>query len=153
MLVFSVLMLAAALMMICGRVGVSVASRKSKLSRRVIAIFEGIVVGGITGLVGAGGGFLIVPVMICLLNLPIRTAVSTSLLVIAVKSLIGFLGDLHGSQVIDWPFLYGLLILSAAGVLVGVGLGGKISTSHLKKGFGWFVLVIGIAIITRELTS
>ncbi|YCM44690.1 sulfite exporter TauE/SafE family protein [Verrucomicrobiaceae bacterium 227] len=153
MLVFAVLMLAAAFMMIFGRVQEVAAAREPTLSRRILAGLEGIVVGGITGLVGAGGGFLIVPVMIWLLNLPVRVAVSTSLLVIAVKSLIGFLGDLQGSQVIDWRFLAGLLVLSSIGVLVGVGVGRKISSNHLKRGFGWFVLVIGVIIITQELSG
>ena len=152
MLIFSALMLAASILMIRGRKAEETALQDTKKPRRLVAAGEGLIVGAITGLVGAGGGFLIVPVMILLLKLPIRIAVSTSLLVIAMKSLIGFIGDLQGAQVIDWTFLFSLLVLSSAGILVGVKLGKKIPTTQLQRGFGWFILVTGILIIARELS-
>ncbi len=153
MLVFSIFMLAAAFLMIRGRKreGEALASREPGIKIRMLALSEGLVVGGITGVVGAGGGFLIVPALVWLMKLPIRRAVSTSLLIIAAKSLIGFIGDLQGSQVIDWPFLCGLLFLSTGGILIGLKLGKKIPAAHLQKGFGWFVLVTGVMIIGREM--
>lgn len=153
MIAFSTLMLAAAALMIRGQKVTRPSTQNSSKPHRLIAASEGLVVGGITGMVGAGGGFLIVPVMVWLLKLPMRLAVATSLLVIAAKSLLGFIGDLQGSQAIDWTFLLGLLILSSAGILVGLQLGKKIPTTYLQRGFGWFVLVTGILIITRELTG
>ena len=153
MIVFSSLMLVAAVLMIRGRREANPAMPGASKPHRMIAACEGLVVGGITGIVGAGGGFLIVPVMMWGLKLPIRVAVSTSLLVIAAKSLIGFIGDLQGTQIIDWTFLLGLLILSSFGILTGVQLGKKIPTTHLQRGFGWFVLATGILIIIRELNG
>ena len=153
MLIFSGLMLSAALLMIRGRKTEESTATKSKKPHHFIAGCEGIVVGGITGMVGAGGGFLIVPVMTWLLMLPIRTAIATSLLIIAAKSLVGFIGDLQGSQLIDWRFLLSLLILSSLGILVGVQLGKKIPTTKLQQGFGWFVLVTGILIVGKELSG
>ncbi len=153
MLIFSGLMLSAALLMIRGKKPEKSPTEKAQQPNRLIAAGEGLIVGGITGMVGAGGGFLIVPVMTWLLKLPIRTAIATSLLVIAAKSLIGFIGDLQGSQVIEWKFLFGLLALSSAGILIGVQLGKKIPTTKLQRGFGWFVLLTGILIIGKELAG
>jgi uncharacterized membrane protein YfcA len=78
-------------------------------------------------------------------------ALSTLLLVIAANSLIGFIGDLQGPPVIDWSFLFGLLVLSSAGILTGLQVSKKSPTAQLQRGFGWFVLVTGILIIVREL--
>ena len=156
MLIFSAFMLGAALLMIRGgaaREGEDDEPRSFGLRLRVIAGLEGLVVGGVTGLVGAGGGFLIVPALVWLLKIPIRRAVSTSLLIIAAKSLIGFIGDLQGSRVIDWPFLLGLLLLSSGGILIGLKVGKKIPAAHLQRGFGWFVLITGVLIIGKEVIS
>ena len=81
-------------------------------------IFEGIVVGVLTGIVGAGGGFLIIPALVLLAKLPMKKAVGTSLLIIAIKSLIGFLGDLSNMQ-IDWTFLLTFTVLSIIGIIIG----------------------------------
>jgi uncharacterized protein len=111
---------------------------------------EGAVVGTLTGIVGAGGGFLIIPALVLLAKLPMKMAVGTSLLIIAAKSLIGFLGDV-GNQVIDWNFLLIFTALSIIGIFLGAHLSKKVSGEKLKKGFGWFVLLMGIYIITSEL--
>lgn len=111
---------------------------------------EGAVVGTLTGIVGAGGGFLIIPALVLFARLPMKTAVGTSLLIIAAKSLIGFLGDV-GNQPIDWSFILLFTGLSLAGVFIGSWLTTKIDGSHLKKGFGWFVLIMGIYILSKEL--
>jgi uncharacterized membrane protein YfcA len=104
----------------------------------------------LTGLVGAGGGFLIIPALVIFSKLPMKQAVGTSLLIIAVKSLFGFTGDL-GKQTMDWQLLLSVTALAIVGIFVGNALGKKVSANSLKKGFGWFVLVMGIYIIIKEL--
>lgn len=114
-----------------------------------LILVEGLVVGVLTGLVGAGGGFLIIPALVLLAKLPMKKAVATSLLIIAVKSLIGFLGDL-GNVDIDWTFLLTFAALSVVGILLGVYLNHFIDGKKLKKGFGWFVLIMAVYIVLKE---
>ncbi len=113
-------------------------------------ILEGIVVGVLTGIVGAGGGFLIIPALVMLAKLPMKKAVATSLLIIAVKSLIGFIGDVQNME-IDWQFLSIFTSLSVVGIFIGIWLTKFIDGSKLKTGFGWFVLVMGVYILIKEL--
>jgi uncharacterized membrane protein YfcA len=108
-------------------------------------------VGLLTGLVGAGGGFLIIPALVILARMPMKLAVGTSLFIIAAKSLIGFIGDLQGSGLIDWSLLGIFTGFSIAGIFIGILLSKKIAGHKLKKGFGWFVLIMGIYIIIKEL--
>lgn len=115
-----------------------------------LILVEGIVVGVLTGLVGAGGGFLIIPALVILSKLPMKQAVGTSLLIIAAKSLIGFTGDLS-NYAMNWKLLIIVTIIAIAGIFIGNWLTNKISSDKLKKGFGWFVLVMGIYIIIREI--
>ena len=122
---------------------------KVKFNYPMIAL-EGAVVGTLTGIVGAGGGFLIIPALVLFAKLPMKLAVGTSLLIIAAKSLIGFLGDI-GNQPIDWSFMLLFTSLSLAGIFVGSWLSTKMNGRHLKTGFGWFVLVMGIYILLTEL--
>jgi len=110
---------------------------------------EGGLVGVLTGIVGAGGGFLIIPALVLFARLPMKMAVGTSLLIIAAKSLIGFLGDLSNLSV-DWAFLLPFTALSILGIFVGSYISKFIPGEKLKKAFGWFVLVMGIYIITKE---
>lgn len=112
---------------------------------------EGIVVGFLTGIVGAGGGFLIIPALVILAKLPMKKAIATSLLIIAIKSLIGFIGDVE-NLAIDWPFLLSFTGLSIAGIFIGMWLTNFIDGKKLKKGFGWFVLIMGVYIIIKEFT-
>lgn len=113
-------------------------------------LIEGIVVGVVTGFIGAGGGFLIIPALVIFAKMPMKLAIGTSLLIIAIKSLIGFLGDV-GEQDIDWTFLFIFTGIAVVGIYLGVLLNKKISSKNLKKGFGWFVLVMGILIIIKEI--
>jgi hypothetical protein len=115
-----------------------------------LIILEGIVVGVLTGIVGAGGGFLIIPALVLLAKLPMKKAVATSLLIIAIKSLIGFIGDVQ-NQEIDWMFLSAFTGLSIIGMFLGIYLNRFIDGKKLKKGFGWFVLFMGVYIIWAEL--
>lgn len=114
-------------------------------------VLEGTVVGVLTGLVGAGGGFLIIPALVLFAKLPMKMAVGTSLLIIAAKSLIGFIGDIQADQPIDWTFLIIFSSISIVGIFVGSWLSTFIHGSKLKKGFGWFVLVMGAFMIVKEL--
>lgn len=115
-----------------------------------LIIIIGIIVGVLTGIVGAGGGFLIIPALVILAKLPMKLAVGTSLLIISANSLIGFLGDIQ-NNIIDWPFLLIFSAISIIGILIGVYISKFISGTKLKRGFGWFVLVVAFYIIYREL--
>ncbi len=112
----------------------------------------GIGIGFVTGLLGAGGGFLLIPTLVLLVKLPMKEAVGTSLFIIALNSLIGFTGDL-GHFNIDWIFLFEITAIAIAGIFIGGALNRKIHGDHLKKGFGWFVLVMGIYIIAHEILA
>lgn len=115
-----------------------------------LIIIEGFLVGVITGIVGAGGGFLIIPALVLLAKLPMKKAVATSLFIIAIKSLIGFLGDVQNLD-IDWTFLLSFTSISVVGIFIGIWLNKFIDGKKLKKAFGWFVLIMGIYIIYKEL--
>ena len=113
-------------------------------------LLEGAVVGVLTGLVGAGGGFLIIPALVLLAKMPMKLAVGTSLFIIAAKSLIGFTGDLQGNGIIDWSLLGGFTIAAVVGIFIGNYLSRFVSGAKLKTAFGWFVLIMGIYIIIKE---
>ncbi|TXE16742.1 sulfite exporter TauE/SafE family protein [Psychroserpens burtonensis] len=117
-----------------------------------LIIIEGLVVGVLTGIVGAGGGFLIIPALVLLAKLPMKKAVATSLLIIAIKSLIGFIGDVENLD-IEWSFLFVFTAISVVGIFLGIYLSKFIEGKKLKKGFGWFVLIMGIYIIYKELSK
>ncbi|TYA54339.1 sulfite exporter TauE/SafE family protein [Formosa maritima] len=117
-----------------------------------LIIIEGVIVGVLTGIVGAGGGFLIIPALVLLAKLPMKKAVATSLLIIAIKSLIGFIGDVENLE-LDWLFLLSFTAISVVGIFIGTYLSNFIEGKKLKKGFGWFVLIMGIYIIFKELTN
>ncbi|PWT78509.1 MAG: permease [Bacteroidetes bacterium] len=110
----------------------------------------GVLIGIVTGLLGAGGGFLLIPALILFLKMPMKKAVGTSLLIIALNSLIGFTGDI-GNYTIDWALLAILTVLAISGILIGSFVSQGINGNKLKKGFGFFVMIMGIYIITNEL--
>jgi hypothetical protein len=113
-------------------------------------IILGLLTGLVTGLVGAGGGFIIVPILVLLAGLPMKKAVGTSLFIMAINSLLGFLGDV-GHLDIDWKFLLSFTGIAIIGVFIGIWLNNFIDGKKLKKGFGWFVLIMGIYILVKEL--
>jgi len=152
MVFFALIMLAASYSMITAKKCVDCDEDEPVVFNFPMIALEGSVVGVITGIVGAGGGFLIIPALVLLAKLPMKMAVGTSLLIIAAKSLIGFLGDLS-SQTIDWQMLLIFTSLSIVGIFIGSALSKKINEKILKTGFGWFVLVMGIYIITKELLA
>lgn len=116
-----------------------------------LIFIEGLLVGGVTGLVGAGGGFLIIPALVLLAGLPMKQAVGTSLLIIALKSLIGFTGDLGSGQEIDYRFMLFFSTFAMVGIVAGSYLTKFISNEKLKPAFGWFVMVMGVYILVKEL--
>jgi uncharacterized membrane protein YfcA len=152
MIFFALIMLAASYSMITTKKCVDCDEDEPVAFNFPMIALEGSVVGVITGIVGAGGGFLIIPALVLLAKLPMKMAVGTSLLIIAAKSLIGFLGDLS-TQTIDWQLLLIFTGLSIVGIFIGSALSKKINEKVLKTGFGWFVLIMGIYIITKELLA
>jgi uncharacterized membrane protein YfcA len=149
MLLFALLMVAASFSMIRTQKSLDADTTKPQSFNYPLILIEGAVVGLLTGLVGAGGGFLIIPALVILTGLPMKQAVGTSLLIIAAKSLIGFTGDLT-EQKIDWVLLGFVTAMAVGGIIVGNQLSKKIDGNKLKKGFGWFVLVMGIYILVKE---
>lgn len=114
-----------------------------------LLVFLAIITGAITGLVGAGGGFIIIPILVLFAKLPMKNAVATSLVIITINSLIGFIGDIENIK-IDWEFLAPFSILPILGIFLGIWLHQFIDGKKLKKSFGWFVLFMSIYIIFRE---
>lgn len=150
MVLFALLMLVAAMSMLMGRKGRTTGGYSLKSFQDYLGLaFFGIIVGCITGFLGAGGGFLIIPALVLFLRLPMKEAVGTSLLIIAINSTIGFLGD-WGHYFVDWKFILLITGLAALGILIGGRLSRNIPAEKLKKGFGWFVLVMGTYIIFKE---
>ncbi len=147
---FSLMMLATAVAMIRGR---KAPSRSAHSELPVVRVLlDGVVVGLVTGLVGAGGGFLIVPALVLLGGLPMSVAVGTSLLVIAMKSFAGLAGYLASVQ-IDWPVALAVTAAAVLGSLVGSRLTGVIHPETLRKGFGWFVIVMGMLVLVQQVPS
>lgn len=150
MILFAVLMVFASVSMIRDKKKPITDNNTEQKFNYPMILLEGLVVGTLTGLVGAGGGFLIIPALVLLSKLPMKQAVGTSLLIIAAKSLIGFTGDL-GKHEMDWTLLLSVTGLAIVGIFIGNKMSKKVSADSLKKGFGWFVLVMGVYIIIKEL--
>ena len=149
MIFFAMIMIAASYFMIRGN---NVDLHESSTNYNpIILVFEGLIVGVLTGVVGAGGGFLIIPALVLFARLPMKKAVATSLMIIAVKSLFGFIGDLNNVNLIfDWPLLITFSLVSILGIFLGIYVNNFIDGVKLKKGFGWFVLIMAICILIKE---
>ena len=147
MLFFSLIMLLAATSMIYKRKE----KRKENKIKYTAITLEGLVVGVFTGIVGAGGGFLIIPALVLLGGLSMKKAIGTSLMIISVKSLIGFTGDLSTALNIDWFFLSSFCFFSVLGMGLGLHISKFIEGEKLKKVFGWLVLLIGLFVFIKEL--
>jgi uncharacterized protein len=152
MVFFSLIMLLTAFSMIRTRHNYPVEEQVLQYNYPLI-VLEGAVVGVLTGIVGAGGGFLIIPALVLLAKLPMKKAVGTSLLIIAAKSLIGFLGDIASGQAIDFPFVLTISAISVAGIFLGNYLSRFVEGRHLKTAFGWFVLLMSVYILFREVSG
>ena len=153
MVFFALVMLAASVSMIRDKREEEDEERETAPVFNVPAIVaEGAVVGVLTGIVGAGGGFLIIPALVLFAKLPMKKAVGTSLLIIAAKSLIGFIGDVQRPDlIIDWTLLLTVTAIAVAGIFVGIYATKFIDGKKLKKGFGWFVLVMAVYIILKQI--
>lgn len=149
MVFFAIIMLIAAISMIRNRGKETPEDQPIQYNYPMIMV-EGLVVGALTGIVGAGGGFLIIPALVLFAKLPMKKAVGTSLIIIAAKSLIGFLGDVGSGQQINFEFIIIVSIIAIAGIFVGGYMSRFIESRKLKSGFGWFVLVMGIYVIFNE---
>ena len=149
MVLFAVLMLVASISMIRNKRVKAEPEEHHEYVRFGKLVLYGISIGLVTGLLGAGGGFLLIPALVLLLKLPMKQAIGTSLMIIALNSLIGFTGDL-GHFSIDWAFLARITAIAVTGIFIGGAVGKKIQGDKLKKGFGWFVLVMGIYILLKE---
>lgn len=150
MVFFAIIMLIASYSMIKGRKGGEENENVEVEYNYPMIAFVGLFLGLVTGLVGAGGGFLIIPALIFLAKLPMKRAVATSLMVIVLNSLIGFIGGLDNAKSFDWPFIIVFTSLSIVGIFVGIYLNKLIHGAKLKKAFGWFVLIMGIYIVLKE---
>ncbi len=144
--IFAMLMVLASFQLIRNRREVSSDNRKFRV---FLVIVEGTLIGFLTGLVGAGGGFLIIPALVFLTGLPFKTAVGTSLFIISINSLTGFLGDLLNHSM-DWSFLITITSLAVIGILIGNFFSRRIAALYLRKAFGWFTLVVGAWILLKE---
>lgn len=153
MILFAAMMIITAIAMIRGRKSSNVETPATERSLPIMRILlDGALVGIATGLVGAGGGFLVVPALNLLGGLPMAIAVSTSLLVIAMKSFAGFGGYLFSTH-INWPIVLAFTAVATAGSFVGVALVGRIPERALRRGFGVFVLVMGAFVLFQEVPS
>jgi len=149
MVVFAILMIVASYSMIKKGVAKNETFTEQKFNYPLI-LLEGSVVGVLTGIVGAGGGFLIIPALVVLSKLPMKEAIGTSLVIIAAKSLIGFFGERAVGHNIDWAFMLIISGFAIIGIFIGSFLSKKIDGNKLKPAFGWFVLVMGIYILIKE---
>ena len=151
MVFFALIMLAASVSMIRSHKDEIEVAQKPIFNYPAI-IIEGLLVGVLTGIVGAGGGFLIIPALVLFAKLPMKKAVGTSLLIITFKSLIGFKGDLDRPDlIIDWTLLLSISAIAIGGIFVGIYLTRFIDGTKLKKGFGWFVLAMAVYIILKQI--
>jgi len=150
LLLFAILMVIASVKMI--RKTERVRIRKDDSPNYTLLVSQGLLVGIITGLIGAGGGFLIVPALVMLLGVKMKKAVATSLVIISMNSLLGFLSTLEYVKH-DWSFLILFSFLSVIGIFIGLALARKMDSKKLKPLFGYIVLAMGIFIIIKELFS
>jgi uncharacterized membrane protein YfcA len=118
--------------------------------RIYFVILLAILVGFITGFVGAGGGFIIIPVLIFFVRVPVKKSIGTSLCIIAINSLIGFTGTLD-HMYLNWNFLLTVSAFCVGGILIGNVISVKISPQKLKPAFGWITLIVGIFVLIKEI--
>lgn len=149
MILFAILMVLASYSMIKGSTKPNEAAEAVKYNYPIL-LLQGVLIGILVGMVGAGGGFLIIPALVVFSKLPMKMAVGTSLSIIAINSLIGFIGELQ-TRTMDWTFLLLFSGLAVAGIFVGMKLSTYVPGQKLKPAFGWFVLIMGIYILGKEI--
>lgn len=147
MIVFAVLMIIASFAMIKGKM------KSEQNSNNLKITIQGFFVGSVTGFVGAGGGFLIVPALVNLLGLTMRSAIGTSLTIISLNSLFGFGLSIYQGLHVNWLIILYVLSAALVGLIIGSYYSKKIDEKHLKKGFGYFVLVMGTIILVDQIAK
>lgn len=148
MVIFALLMIGASYSMIVSR-KTAIELTKQEVNYWIIFL-EGLIVGALTGFVGAGGGFMIIPALVLFAKLPMKKAVGTSLVIITINSAFGAIGDFSAGVEMDWNFLLKFVGLTILGVLLGGRFTKSIDGERLKPAFGWFVLIMGIWILVKE---
>lgn len=150
MIAFAILMIISSYSMIHHRTDRTETNLSATIRTPLIAIL-GLLVGCIAGIVGAGGGFLILPALFLIAKLPMRMAVGTSLFIIAAQSLFGFAGDIARGTHVDWRFLATVVLFAAFGIAIGILLSKRVDEQKIKVGFGWFILSIGAVILFQQI--
>lgn len=150
LLIFAGLMIVASYKMIRKNKVTEIKTKSSQKNNISLAAGEGLVVGFLTGLVGAGGGFMIIPALVNFLKMPMKVAIGTSLVIISINSLIGFFSSVNDLK-IDWNFLGSISAIAIVGIFIGTQLSKKINGEKLKPVFGWFILIMGVYIILKEI--
>lgn len=150
LLIFAGLMIAASYKMIRKNKVTEIKTNSSQKNNVFLAAVEGSIVGFLTGPVGAGGGFMIIPALVNFLKIPMKVAIGTSLVIIFFNSLIGFFSSVNHVK-IDWNFLLSLSFIAIIGITIGTQLSKKINGEKLKPIFGWFILIMGVYIILKEI--
>lgn len=149
MVSFSMLMLLSAFVMLTR--DNNKMSHANKGQRPLLIMLEGAVVGVATGVLGAGGGFLIIPALVIFMGMEMKKAVAASLLIISLKSLIGFTGDLQAGFQVDWLFVLKLIVCTILGMTIAAKIASNVDGTKLQKGFGVFTLIIAAFILIKEL--
>jgi uncharacterized membrane protein YfcA len=149
MIVFAVIMFAVSISMLRNKPITYVHAKEHAI---FLVLIYGIAIGAITGFLGVGGGFLLIPTLVLIMKLPMKHAIGTSLLIIALNSLIGFTGDI-GHFNFQWMFLLSITFIAMIGIMIGDALNKKIHGDKLKRFFGWFILVMSICIIAKEISG
>jgi uncharacterized protein len=150
LLLFSVLLFLAGWTMVRRKNRQSPEPNDTEKKKTALAIL-GLLVGLFTGMVGAGGGFLIVPALLLLAKLPPKQAVGTSLLIISANSITGFIGAISAGMQLDWDLLLIFTLMAVLGILIGAGLSKIIPAGKLKVYFGWFTIAMGVFILSKTL--
>ncbi|WP_282142958.1 sulfite exporter TauE/SafE family protein [Cellulophaga baltica] len=148
MLFFAVVMLLSSVLML-QRNTLILHDKKPRENNYIKIVAAGFFIGLVTGIIGIGGGFLIIPILVFFLKIPMKKAVATSLFIIAIKSLIGFLGDVSNLS-INWTFLIPFTTLSILGIFLGIYLSSFVKGEKLKRYFGWMVLVMSVGVLWKE---
>ncbi len=150
MIFFSLIMIVAATRMIMDKRG-DEWNRDVNPRHFFMILLQGFLVGTISGIVGAGGGFMIIPALVLLAGLPMKKAIGTSLVIVTVNSVIGFFGDVQSIREINFPFMLLVTSVAIAGVFLGSFLTRFVHSGKLKSGFGWFTLAIAAYVMVKEI--
>ena len=153
MIIFSTLMIVASVLMLKKNKSFHNQKYTREKKNYLIIVLEGFIIGGVTGFVGAGGGFIIIPALVLLAGLEMKIAVGTSLIIIAFKSIIGFSSDYINGFETDWVFILYVMLATALGVIIGNYFSKKLTSNQLRNFFGLMVLIIGLYIVIEQIFS